>query len=259
MATSPTYPSTRSTRSANTDGRSRGSATPLHPRLGRLEQTQGKDEEAHQGYSARPHQALCPAPSRAWLRLLCRQLYAARAGGLVPLRGYTRPTEIDPTGEARHGKPTPDGPPGLWRCGIWQDGGGYTRRLQSRLRQQAGSRAGADHRTGLSAFQDVLQTTAGHAGTRGLPVACTHDQTDATGDGGLGGRQDRHSCRHPQAHRQVGEMERPRTADHRRRTEVWRGDEREAPPTEDQCRYAHPIGHPPSPGHYSSRSWGRGT
>ena len=108
-------------------------------------ETQAPDQAQDQGHRRRPHQALRQAKEQERPCLSARQLSAARARGLVHLRGHARPGEGHRRREARHGSRHSDGPAHLRRRGLRQDRGGHPGGVQGRGRWSPGGRAGADH------------------------------------------------------------------------------------------------------------------
>ena len=83
----------------------------------------GAHERAHQrqsqGHSPRPDTTIRHPQTAARVCLHPWRLYAAWAGGILPLRRYTRSSQSHPRHQARHGKPNAYGPTGVRRCGFW--------------------------------------------------------------------------------------------------------------------------------------------
>ena len=97
---------------------------------------------------------------------------AARAGGGVPVRRDPRPADHHQRGQGGHGARDPDGPAGLRRRRLRQDGDRRPGRVQGRAGRQAGGRAGAHHAAGPPAPRDVHRAVLRlpGAGALALPV-----------------------------------------------------------------------------------------
>ena len=76
---------------------------------------------------------------------------ATRVRGRVPLRRDRGPARRHRRDQAGHGQGSADGPPGLWRRWLRQDGGGDPRGVQSGRVRQAGRRTRAHHGPGRTA------------------------------------------------------------------------------------------------------------
>ena len=135
-----------------------------------------------------------------------------------------------------HGGAAPDGPPGLRRRRLRQDGGRAARRVQGRGRRAPGPRARADDDPRPAALRHVRRAP------EGLPV---HDrarqplplrQGAEGGDRGLRRRARRHPHRHPPPAEPRRPREGPRAAHRRRGAALRREAEGAAAPAQAEGR-----------------------
>ena len=161
---------------------------------------------------------------------------AARAGPCLPLLGARlrnlrqrlwlrrnrRPERRHPRRHSRHDQPATHGPPGLRRCGLWQNRGRLARGLRGRDRRAAGGLPRADHAAGRAALPDAggpLRQVAGED-RRDEPLPLTKGNHRRAQ--GRGRRHGGHRGRYPQAAQRKNQIQRPGPAHHRRGAPVWR-------------------------------------
>ena len=168
-------------------------------RLAALAEDQGAGQEGDPGHGrascSRTYAARKALPG---LRLHARHGVAARARGLVPLRGDARPARA-PIEEVKRDMEdaAPDGPPGLRRRRLRQDRGGDPRRVQGGAGRPAGGGAGADHHPGAAALRHLPRAARRLPGEGRGAVALPHaasEQKAVVAE--LGRRRGRHRHRH---------------------------------------------------------------
>ena len=163
--------SSRSRSTPSTAIQKYASAEGARPAVDRLGSGQlGEDQEARQEGDARHGGGAAAALRRAQgapgPRLQRREPLAARVRGGLRVRGDARPGAGHRRGGGRHGAAGADGPPGLRRRRLRQDRGRDARRDARRARRQAGGGAGADHRAGLPALQDLPEALRARSRSR---------------------------------------------------------------------------------------------
>ena len=204
----------------------------------RLAEAEERHQEGRQGHFARTDRPLRQTQGLEGLRLLARQLFAARAGGVVPLGGHPRPAVGHGGHQEGHGVGPADGPVGVRRRGLRKDRGSDPRGVQGRRRRQAGRRAGSDDDPRLAALPLVHRASARFPGEGGVHQPHQIHEGGQPDPRGPRLGEDRHPDRHAQDAGQADRVPRPGAADHRRGAEIRRRRQGKAHRDERFGRYA---------------------
>ena len=201
-------------------GRSAGRAGPA--RRCRLAGAQGEAQATHPRHGEPAHRARGGAcdPARAAACRARRPLRRLLRG--LPLRRDRRSGPRHRRGDRRPRRRAGDGPAGLRRRRLRQDGSGAARGLPHGACRQAGRGADANHPAEPAAFADLQRTLRPAAGGD-RPALAPGASQGAGGDQARHRRRhDRHRHRHPCAARQADRLQRPRPRRRGRGAAFWR-------------------------------------